>query len=131
MLISIYFQRMLSGRAVLESTAGLESFEVLGGATVDVGARTGSTYESLRKIVEKYLNNDPRLIEVAKKIIQQGGEGLRMLGDDSALQQRPEAVEGLEAIVRMDGSRPSFMVVNGEIDRDSSPIGGLGDPPPL
>jgi endonuclease G len=64
------------------------------------------------------------LIEVAEKIVQQGGEGLRMLGDDSALQKRPEAVEGLEAIVRMDGSRPSFMVVNGEIDRDSSPIGG-------
>src|SRR5262249_31762102 len=101
--------------------------ESVGGDTVDVGAHAERTYESLRKIIEKYLNNDPRSIEIARKIVQQGGEGLRMLGDDDALQKRPEALEGLEAIVRRAGSGPSFMVVTGEIDGDSSPVGGWAD----
>lgn len=126
--ISGFFQRLLADRGSGARETGLESVgvpETVGGDAAD--ARADRTYESLRKIIEKYLGNNAQSLELAKKIAQQGGEGLRMLGDDDALQKRPEALEGLEAIVRMDGSRPSFMVVNGEIDRESSPVGGWAD----
>ena len=41
--------------------------------------------------------------------------------------RQTQAFEGLEAIVRTDGSRPSFLIREGVVDRESSPIGGWGD----
>ena len=95
----------------------------------NIDDRTESARESLHRIVERYLNNDPKLLEIVEEIIKQGGEALRMLADDNfeAITGKPQAFEGLEAIVRTDGSRPSFLIREGVVDRESSPIGGWGD----
>jgi V8-like Glu-specific endopeptidase len=96
------------------------------GATESPQDRVEYVQDAMQRIVKDYLNNDPRLIEIAERIVKDGGEGLHLMsaGDEEALRRRPEILGGLEAIVRTDGSRPSFLIRNGEIDRASSPLGG-------
>src|SRR3954453_14604104 len=128
--MSGHYRRMLAAREV---PAG-GGFEALGRAESpeadlsrdNINDRTESARQSLRNIVDRYLNNDPKLLEIVEEIIKQGGDALRMLADDNveALAAKPQAFEGLEAIVRTDGSRPSFLIRDGVVDRDSSPIGG-------
>jgi V8-like Glu-specific endopeptidase len=95
-------------------------------AAESVAERTESTEDALLRIVKDYLHDDPHLVDVAKKIVAEGGEALRILdaNDANALERRPELLSGLEAIVRTDGSRPSFLIRNGDVDRKSSPLGG-------
>jgi len=115
-----HYKRIATARA----GGGQTGFESLA-APESVQQRTESTQDALLRIVKDYLNNDPHLVDVAKKIVAEGGEALRMLeaDDQNALRRRPELIGGLEAIVRTDGSRPSFLICKGEIDRNSSPVG--------
>jgi endonuclease G len=91
----------------------------------DIQDRTQTTREELRRIVKDYLDNDSSLLDLVDRIVKDGNEGLRMVAADdaSALERNPLAVEGLEAIVQTDGSRPSFLISDGDIDRASSPVG--------
>src|SRR5262249_12421911 len=52
-------------------------------------------------------------------------EALRVLrdGDEDRIRETPGAIESLEAIVRADGSRPSFLIRNGQVDQSTSPVG--------
>lgn len=95
----------------------------------DIRARTEKSREALLKFVESYYGPDERRKEIVERIAREGGEGLRMLADNDAprLGANPQALEGLEAIIRTDGSRPSFLVRDGGIDRASSPVGGWSD----
>lgn len=93
-------------------------------STTDIQDRTSSAWESLRKFIEKYYGNDPNMLLVARQIVNEGGEALRRLADN-VLQE--EQVDGLEAIVRTDGTRPSFLVRDDGVDLDSSPIGDWGN----
>ncbi len=86
--------------------------------------RTDVAKRHLRSFVKKYMNNDPSLLQLVDKVVEQGGDGLRMVADNNAaLNNAPQALEGLEVIVRTDGTRPSFLIKNGKIDRASSVIG--------
>src|SRR5262245_38114677 len=96
-----HYKRLSAGRVSrgagrFESVVPVES----------VTERVESTDDALRRIVQDYLGNDSQLLDVAKKIVAEGGEALRMLdaNDENALRCRPELIGGLEAIVRTDGS---------------------------
>jgi hypothetical protein len=64
------------------------------------------------------------LHEIADQIARGGETALKAVADeDNAALVNPHTLSALEVIVRTDGSRPSFMVRNGEPDRTTSPIG--------
>jgi hypothetical protein len=108
----------------LTSGIGLES---AGGAgepdlsNAGIHARVEFTKAELYRIVKGVLEDDS-LYEVADQIARQSDEALRVLRDgaEQRLVERPELVEGLEAIVRTDGSRPSFLIRNGKVDRSGA-----------
>lgn len=91
--------------------------------------RLSDTRADLRRIIKEYLGDSNELYEIAEQIFKEGGEALRVLrGEDEAgLVARGDVLGGLEAIVRTDGSRPSFMVRNGEVDLATSPAGSWSD----
>jgi len=117
----------------LESPPGAEGLESAAGPTsgsVDlsdpaIDERVQTTKASLYDIVKNHLGDRPELYEIADKIVSDGGEALRVLRgeDDEDLAERGDVLGSLEAIVRTDGSRPSFMVRNGEVDLTTSPAG--------
>ncbi|HEX8285930.1 MAG TPA: serine protease [Pyrinomonadaceae bacterium] len=92
--------------------------------------RLESTRAALNRIVKEYLGDSEELREVAEQIVKEGGEALRVLRgeDDAGLAARGGLLDGLEAIVRTDGSRPSFMVRNAAVDLASSPAGNWENP---
>jgi endonuclease G, mitochondrial len=118
-------QRSMAATSVLEGGVEVATGDLAEAAIQD---RVEVARESLRKIVEKYLKNDPKMLEIADRIVAEGAESLRQLaGEDiQAMAERPLGFEGLEAIIRTDGSRPSFLVQEGEVDRESSPLGDWG-----
>ena len=123
------YRRMLARR---HTSAGLESLEAPAVASdneASIRERTEQSREALLKLVEEYYGKDDDRKELVHRIVREGGEALRMLAgnDGRALGANPPALEGLEAIVRTDGSRPSFLIRDGEVDRASSPIGSWGD----
>lgn len=81
----------------------------------------------LRRIVRDYLGNKHELLELADSIAEQGREALIAVaeGDDDRLRAAGR-LKTLEVIVRSDGSRPSFLVRDDEVDRASSPLGSWG-----
>jgi hypothetical protein len=88
--------------------------------------RIGSLQADLHRIVKDHLGDKQQLHEIADQIAKAGRDSL-----DALHREAPEDlgdIEGLsevlEVIVRSDGSRPSFMVRNGEVDTTTSPIGG-------
>lgn len=87
--------------------------------------RIDDTKAELQRIIKEYLDDRPDLHHIADKLLATGGTALRMLrdGDNQALRKDRDALASLETIVRVDGSRPSFLVRHGEVDRKSSPVG--------
>lgn len=110
------------GRAALEATPEEPSSDFLESEIPD---RLGYSKESLYKMIETYLDNDPNLKEIADKILRDAPDHMRAVAndDDDHLRNFPEAGAVLEVIVETDGSRPSFMIRDGVVDVDSSPIG--------
>jgi hypothetical protein len=88
-----------------------------------------STEAELRRIVETHLGGDPALMELASKIAKDGHGALKALADgDEEKLARPVSQMALEVIVRTDGTRPSFLVKEDEVDFTSSPSGTWKDP---
>ena len=122
------YRTLLGGRE--HAPGGLESTEGPGGGAVDlsdpaIDERVQATKASLYDIIKNHLGDKPELYEIADKIVSDGGEALRVLRgeDDEELAERGDVLGSLEAIVRTDGSRPSFMIRNGEVDLSTSPAG--------
>ena len=122
-----HYGRFLSSNgaaASLESTesAGTPRDMLTPGAIQD---RAETAASAMHRIVTDYLGDTSALHRLADKLAAEGHRGLRALadGDEQRLAERPRMVSSLEAIVRLDGSRPSFMIREGRIDFDSSPIG--------
>ncbi|WP_158597998.1 AAA family ATPase [Noviherbaspirillum saxi] len=112
--------------------AGLEIVSDTGEVDLSDSAiknRLGETEAELGRIIKDYLNDRPELYRVADEILKTGDTALRMLrdGDDQALRRDRRILASLETIVRVDGSRPSFLVRKGEVDRKSSPLGSWGN----
>ena len=128
-----HYKRMLA-RGGLRG-GGLESMEsedatsaepdLSGGAIDD---RVEHSRSELHQIVREHLGDTPELHEIADQIARDGKQSLTAVGeaDEETLASR-EVMAGLEVIVRTDGSRPSFMVRNGAIDRSTSPLGLWGE----
>jgi V8-like Glu-specific endopeptidase len=130
-----HYKRLLAGKAAIadEARGGLES------TTIDVDAnkslepdlsdsaikdRVESTRRELHRIVKEYLCDRPELHEIADEIAEQGQVALRAVGEEDESQLADGRIfASLEVIVRTDGSRPSFMVRNGEPDPTTSPVG--------
>jgi len=77
--------------------------------------------EELKRLSEWLAPRSKDIAETAKRIAIQGAELLAAFhqANDSYFENRPEAIPLLEAIVRIDGSRPSFLIRNGEVDLNS------------
>ncbi len=78
---------------------------------------------------DEYGADSPQLRALSASVESAGPDALRIVrdGDDAALEAKPTIIEVLEVIARTDGSRPSFLVRDGAIDRRSSPVGSWGD----
>jgi len=131
-MISERYKRILARGAGggLES-AGFESTGATGPDLSEGGIydRVSSTEAELRRIVKDYLGDRPELYEVAGRIVSSGSDALRAVrdSDDDRLANDSTMLAGLEAIVRTDGSRPSFMIRDGHVDLKTSPIGQWED----
>lgn len=88
----------------------------------------GSAQSEIYRIIKEHLGDKPELYAIADQILEKGDGALRALrdGDEEKLRDNPELTAGLEVIVRTDGSRPSFMIRNGQTDVSTSPIGAWG-----
>lgn len=133
-LTSHYKQLLRAREASPGSLEGFESSGGAGGAEPDLSdpgikERLHSTRAELRRIIREHLGDSPELYEIAEQIVSTGGEALRVLrdSDEEELAARGDVMDGLEAIVRTDGSRPSFMVRNGAVDLTTSPAGAWRD----
>ncbi|MCC6510473.1 MAG: DNA/RNA non-specific endonuclease [Pirellulaceae bacterium] len=84
--------------------------------------------DSLDRIVREYLKADPSAVEIANRIRREGGDALERLGQlDPRLADDAQAGSVLEVIVATDGSRPTFLIKNGQVDPLSSVLGTWGD----
>lgn len=110
------------------SSAGFENLESTVSAEPDLSdsaikAHLGSTRAELYRIIKDHLGDQSDLYQTADQLLETGGEALRILrgSSDDELADRGDVMGGLEAIVRTDGSRPSFMIREGKVDLTTSP----------
>jgi V8-like Glu-specific endopeptidase len=123
---------MLAGAGAL--SVGKDVFESLepGGAPAArddlsdraIDERVEAARAELRRIVKDHLGDKPELYGIADEIAATAKPALTTMRDSDRVAD--EDLAGLEVIVRSDGSRPSFMVRNGEVDRSTSPVGTWG-----
>jgi hypothetical protein len=122
-----HYRRVLAGGT---SGGGAEGpFESTGSSGPDlsdagIADRVEATRSELNRIVKQHLGDIPELHEIADQIARHGQTALKAVADDNhAALSNSHTLNALEVIVRTDGSRPSFMVRNGELDRSTSPVG--------
>lgn len=130
-------RRMLA-RGPLRAAPGseaAEAAEAAGAAPVDLSDRalkdqTDVARGELNRIVKDYLDGDAALHALADDLAARGRVAMETLRAADAAEQfasTPRLLDDLEAIVRTDGSRPSFLVRNGTVDLASSPVGTWRD----
>jgi V8-like Glu-specific endopeptidase len=126
-----HYRRMLraggsqpSARA-FEAKEASSSAEDLDLSSPAVSDRLDATGRQLHEVVRRYLGDRAELHAIVDEIIKQGGLALDVLAadDQQRFMQDVRVQAGFEAIVRTDGSRPSLMVRNGAVDRNTSPVG--------
>lgn len=86
--------------------------------------RCASTKAELYRIAKEYLGDKPALRDLADKIVADGGEALRAVrnNDNDFLVKNTHTRDALEVVVLSDGSRPSFLIVDGKVDKGSGTI---------
>jgi V8-like Glu-specific endopeptidase len=110
-----------------EGKSSLESMETAGPDDTDsLLRRADSAAESWHRIVKTFLDDDPRLHDVADQIAGRGKRALKVLasGYEAKIARDQKVRADLEVIAQTDGSRPTFVVQNGKVSLDSSPVGG-------
>lgn len=115
-----HYMRMLGKK----NSSGLESTNTITPPDLSdsgIKVRINSTRSELDRIIKDYLGNEPRFHAIADRIARNGQEALKTLRtvNDSTVPDN-RMVGALEAIVRTDGSRPSYLVTGGEPDVQSS-----------
>jgi hypothetical protein len=73
----------------------------------------------MRQIVLERLGGDPLLLEAAESMAISGTEAVALL-EEGARPPEPEQFSALEAVVAFDGTRPSFLLKEDQIDFESS-----------
>lgn len=111
------YRKAVPTAGVLETTD--ESRE-----TVAVDKTVRDSTEILREMMA-YYGTDAGQAGLMEEFVHHATAGLTMFndGDDAGIRRNPDAGAALEAIVRTDGSRPSFMVENDRPVFASSPAG--------
>jgi len=107
-----------------EAEAALESVELEGvepeaPVAPSPEQRIEQAREEMRRIVMGRLGGDAALLEAVDSVRLTGEEAVQLLRDGDAEIGEDQAV-ALEVIVAFDGTRPSFLIRDGEIDLDSS-----------
>lgn len=97
----------------------LGSLEDAGGHTDRPYDRVSRAREEMRRIVIDRLGGDAVLLDAVERIALTSKQALQVL-EDAEREPGPEEFSSLEAVVAFDGTRPSFLVKNGEIDLKSS-----------
>ena len=119
-----------TGKHDLESMDELESPDARAlPALFEVQTRVEGTVGELHDIVKEYLNDENAMHCLVDEIAAKGSRALNLLaaGADEKLAQDSAALSGLEAIIRTDGSRPSYLILDGGVDLASSPGGSWRD----
>jgi hypothetical protein len=93
-----------------------------------VADRLNSTAAELHQLVKQEFGDSQEFHDIVDEIVRRGDRALEILGgeDEPGLQAEPALVQTLEVIVRTDGSRPSFLLRDGDVLRSSSPLGSWG-----
>jgi V8-like Glu-specific endopeptidase len=121
-----YYNRLLKSR----DTGSLEAADPGPPDLSDpaINERLVSVGADLHRIVKDELGDSPDLHGLVDEIVERGDTALRVVrdGDNQRLQADPGLVNTLEVVVKSDGSRPSFMIRDGEIARSTSPLGSWG-----
>lgn len=127
-----YYKHILT-RGQAGSAGGVEGLDSQGAgpdlSESGIKDRTTKSKEELYRIVQQHLGGQSHLYEIADRLLASGEDALRMLRDEDPARLGGDGrlMAGLEAIVRTDGSRPSFLVKNGSLDSTTSPIGQWED----
>jgi hypothetical protein len=112
-------------------TSGLESAAPAEADLSDdaIKDRTETSRSELYRIIDQFLDKDPSLYKIVNDISKNGADALKAVanGDDKYLSKNPKKTSYLEVIVRTDGSRPSFMIQNGKVNTQTSPVGTWSD----
>lgn len=118
------YKRLLQDR---DSLGGLESIDRSGSETLlsesSIDSRSDETRSDLHRIVEEFLGNEPYLHSIADQVVDEGRAALSSLAQNGFAIEDQQLTSSLEVIVRADGSRPSFMVREGDVDLATSPAG--------
>lgn len=87
--------------------------------------RLDQTTADWSQIIKQHLGDEPKLHQIVSQIVANADEALRVVRDNDVerIRKKPQILEHLESIVRTDGSRPSFMVRQGRVDKSTSPLG--------
>ena len=124
-MTATHYKRLLKRRELSGDAVGLERLDGTDGepdlSQPAIKDRTETTAADLHRIVKDFLDDKPELHELADLIAKEGHDSLQTLANEN------RATAGLEVIVRTDGSRPSFMIRDGEVDKSTSPVGSWGD----
>ena len=120
-------RRLLSAGARLSQGGDLESAELEAAGDPGLPAKTGDILDRVEAVLDRMpageVENEEAFRLAMRLVLANGGSGL-----DKLATPQPElsADEGfaLEAIIAVDGTRPSFLLANGEVDLDHPFMGG-------
>lgn len=122
-----YYRAILSrgggpGGSALETREGAPPQADLSASAI--AERLNYTRKSWRQVIKKHLGDKPGLHTIVEKLVAEADRPLQLVNDGEVAQiNLSDNLVRLESIVRLDGSRPSFMVRNGAVDFTTSPPG--------
>jgi hypothetical protein len=103
-------------RLLAPPQSGLESSE----GDDDASERVERAHEALERLITDRFGADPGLLRAAQEIALTAVQAVDVLDLDSGSEPSDEQFAALEAVVAFDGTRPSFLVKQDEVDFDSS-----------
>lgn len=110
-------------KGTVEVLEGFESVEEVR-ETVEVDKTIDESKKKLQEMMD-YYKIDASQSDLMEEFLHHADIGLTMFNDGNVegIRRNPDAASALEAIVRTDGSRPSFMIKGDFPDFNSSPVG--------
>jgi hypothetical protein len=115
------WRRLLNVPALTPESAGLESTTLESAAPVDEPAeRIKRAKEAMTRLVKDRLGGDSSLLSSIEEMVLTSEQAVNILEADDAEVPSDDQFAALEAVVAFDGTRPSFLVKDNQIDFNSS-----------